>query len=339
MKILFLTKIYEKKLGGTYTVIKSIHDELKNRKHNIKILDKTKSAKYIIKNIKNSDVCHFFGGWDLFHVFYVNFAFLLNKKVIVHPLGFFEPWSLQQKKLKKKIALWIYQKNILIKANLVHCASHLEKNNILKISKKINTVVLPIGVNNIFYSQKIIRKNILRRKVLFFSRIHSKKGLDVLINEWNKINNRKWSLDICGPNEDAKYFEYIKKKSYKNDKIKFLKPVYRDIEKIKLFNNYDFMILPTLSDSFGLVVLECLATGLPVFTNKNIPWSQIKKFNAGWYISANNKTLKNELKKIFYKKNEYFFKKSKNSIKLANKFKWEFLIEKYIKVYKSLLEK
>ena len=60
-------------------------------------------------------------------------ALKLDKKIIVHPMGFYEPWSFSQKKIKKKIALHLYQKKILLKADLIHCASHNEKKNIYNL--------------------------------------------------------------------------------------------------------------------------------------------------------------------------------------------------------------
>ena len=52
-------------------------------------------------------------------------------------MGAFEEWSLSQKKLKKKIALLVYQKFILRNSNLIHCTSESEEKNIKMIDKKL----------------------------------------------------------------------------------------------------------------------------------------------------------------------------------------------------------
>ena len=157
MKVIFLTKNYKPELGGTYTVIKGIFDVL-SKKIDVKVYDKRKNIFSLIKIIKQTDICHFFGGWDLFHFFFINVAFLMRKKVIIHPLGFYEPWSLNEKKLKKKLALILYQKRILQKADLIHCASEVEKKNLLKLDGDLKTKFIPYGISNIFFNKEIKKK-------------------------------------------------------------------------------------------------------------------------------------------------------------------------------------
>jgi len=335
MKVIFLTRIYEPKIGGTYTVIKSIFDGLK-KKIPVKIYDKNNNFFILIKAIKNSDICHFFGGWDFFHVFFICIAFSMKKKVIIHPLGFYEPWSLNQKRFKKKLAWFFYQKTILQKADLIHCASEMERENLLKLNNHLKTVILPYGISSIFYNNKI--KNKLNKRAIFFSRIHPKKGLENLINEWIRINDKDWALDICGPCEDIIYYNSLLSilRKNKNCSIKFFKPVYDDLDKIKLFNNYDFFILPTKNENFGLAILESLACGLPVLTNYNTPWFSIKKYNAGWYIPDNKIALNRTLKKIFKLKSYNFFLKAKNAYNLSLSYHWKKISEKYIAEYSRL---
>ena len=88
----------------------------------------------------------------------------------------------------------------------------------------------------------------------------------------------------------------------------------------------------------SVAILECLANGLPVLTNHNVPWANIKKMNAGWYIPCNNSILGHTLKKIFKLKPKDFFIKSKNSYVLAQKFNWNIVRTDYISTYTKLLE-
>ena len=57
----------------------------------------------------------------------------IGKKVIISPLGYLEPWSLEQSKIKKKIAWYLYQKNILEKADCIHVTSQQELNSLNKL--------------------------------------------------------------------------------------------------------------------------------------------------------------------------------------------------------------
>ena len=43
--------------------------------------------------------------------------------------------------------------------------------------------------------------------------------------------------------------------------------------------------MPTISENFGLVILESLSRGLPVLTTNETPWENIQTDNAGWIIN------------------------------------------------------
>ena len=46
----------------------------------------------------------------------------------------------------------------------------------------------------------------------------------------------------------------------------------------------DALVLPTLSENFGLVVAEALAAGKPVVTTKAAPWQGIVERRCGWWV-------------------------------------------------------
>ena len=338
MKICLVTDEYCPKTGGQYSSLNQISLQLKKNKIKYIIVNKQSKIlnnKYLLKKTLSSyDIFHFFGGWTIFYVKLSLLALKLNKKIIVHPMGFYEPWSFSQKKIKKKIAWHLYQKRILLKADLIHCASDNEKKNILKLNKKFKTVILPFGIKDNFIKKKNSKK--LKKKALFFSRVHKKKGLIDLINAWKDIDNKDWTLDIVGEGEEKNYLKkMVLIKKYIN--INFLDPIYKNDDKIKMFNKYDLFILPTKSENFGISILESLARGVPVLTTGNTPWRFIKKHNAGWIINKVDPELKLTLIKIFKLKKNFFFMKSKNSINLAKKFRWNLIFPQYINVYKGLL--
>jgi glycosyltransferase involved in cell wall biosynthesis len=342
MKVGFIIENYYPSYGGPYSAIKDTVKELsKNNKIKIKLIyknnKKIKNNINLIKQIKNLDICHFYGGWTYFYLKASVIAIILKKKIIFHPFGIFEPWSMNQKKIKKKIAWFLYQKYILKKSNLIHCVSEMEKKNLLKLDRSFKTIVLPYGISSKFITST--NKKSFKKKALFFSRLHPKKGLSDLIKAWIELNDRNWVLDIVGPCVDMEYFNNLSNMIKKNNNynINLIDPVFSNAEKKKLFANYDFFVLPTKNDPFGLVILESLSRGLPVLTNDNTPWHDIKYFNAGWFINDNYLSLKLILKKIFSTPKEEFYLKSKNAIKLSKNFEWKNLSKEYISMYKNLL--
>ncbi len=340
MKIALIVDSYKAKTGGPSIILKETRDALISKGLNIKIIsyDNYKSnRKLLFKKIINKyDICHLYGGWTYFHVKSFLTALGLQKKIIIHPFGYYEPWSLSQKKIKKKIAWLLYQEKILLKSHLIHCASILEKNNLLKLNKSFNVQVIPYGISDGSIKKKLNHKKI-KRKAIYFSRLHKKKGIEDLIKCWNEIGNKDWILDIYGPADNQNYKEKLIKMASNNDNINFFNPVYNNKKKFKIFDNYDLMILPSYSENFGMIILESLARGLPVLTTVNTPWVNIKNKNAGWVINSSYNHLKSVLKKIFIYSEKEFTIKSKNAINLADKFSWKNVSKIYVKTYCKLL--
>ena len=58
------------------------------------------------------------------------------------------------KKIKKRIALLVYQKKILKLADVVHCTSINEEKNIKLIDENINTKIIPHSATGLNYEKK-----------------------------------------------------------------------------------------------------------------------------------------------------------------------------------------
>ena len=328
--------------GGPYFLVNQLHSELQKKKINCSIVSFSKlpflDFLEIAIKIHNSNLVHLFGGWNFFHIFIFVVSKILNKKLIIHPLGFYEPWSLNQKKLKKKIAFFFYQKKILKSCDLIHCASIQEKKNLLKYSNKFNIKVVPYGIDDTFIiSKKELKKKYFKKKAVFVSRIHKKKGIDKLVKAWIDINDANWTLDIIGPSTDKIYYNKIKDMCGNNKKIKLLPPIYNSNLKSFFWSTYDLLVFPTYSENFGIVILEFLSRGVPVLTTENTPWSSIKKNKAGWIIKNDYTMLVHKLRQVFNANSSDFEKMSVNALLVAQKYSWKILVYKYISTYKKLL--
>ena len=249
-------------------------------------------------------------------------------------MGYYEPWSLAQKQIKKLVAWKLYQEKLLLNADVVHCASKNEEMNIKKLNSNLKTQVLPFGLQEKFFLKKIPRK--VNKKFLFFSRLHKKKGLDFLIKAWTFFDKTGWKLDIIGSGDISKYKKKISIYNLKN--INLLKPVYGDLKKKELFKKYDILVLPTQNENFGMVILEALARGLPVLTTNETPWSEIQQKKAGWIINYSFSELCLALNEIVNTKHSFYVKRKK-SISIAKKFEFKKVSEKYYKLYYKLAKK
>ena len=235
-------------------------------------------------DILHPKILHLHGIWDLLGNLLLLKYKCSKKLVIVSPHGMLDPYSLSTKRFKKKVALFLYQRRNLNNCDVIHSTSDKESQNIRKLGFVRPIAMIPIGINTNDYPLKKFQ-NKEQKKVLFLSRIHPKKGLDILIDLWasldaNTLSN--WCLEIAGLGEQS-YLAELMAKVKKYDlqaNIKFIGEVSGQ-KKVDTFHSADIFILPSLGENFGIVVLEALSCGLPVITTTSTPWEILGEHKLG----------------------------------------------------------
>lgn len=112
------------------------------------------------------------------------------------------------------------------------------------------------------------------------------KGLQEVADTFNKLceEGREVTLDLAGPAKGgAKQLLEAMLISHP-DKVRYLGPVYGE-GKVRFFTEIDAFILPTHSESWGIVLNESLAAGVPVITYNRGCTSVVVGESAGRVIS------------------------------------------------------
>ena len=218
-------------------------------------------------------------------------------KVVLSPHGMLEPWIMKRNYWTRKLpALILYQKNAIKNADCIHATAESEKSNLLNLGWNRRIFVIANGVD----VSSIEMKPFWRRtgKLLFLSRVHPKKGLEILIEAMSKVSGEQQCV-IAGEGK-KEYIEQLKtlaKKKGVDDRILFIGGVYGDA-KWELYKEADVFILPTYSENFGIVVAEALASGTPVITTTGTPWSELNTEHCGWWIDIGTEALVGTLNRV-----------------------------------------
>jgi len=221
---------------------------------------------------------------------------------VISPRGMLEPWSLRQKKLKKKLALWLYQYNDLKMAACLHATAPMEATSLRALGLKNPVAVIPNGIPLQEFPLKARMANRKQKKLLFLSRIHPKKGIENLIEAFSLLPApliENWQLNIIG-NGDPVYLKSLESQITKkglSQHIIIKGPLFSS-EKVTAYQDADLFILPTYSENFGIVVAEALACGTPVVTTKGAPWEDLESFSCGWWIDTGVPALKECLEHV-----------------------------------------
>jgi glycosyltransferase involved in cell wall biosynthesis len=260
------------------------------------------SLKYIFwlwRNARNYDAVIVHGLWN-FSTFAASITLPFQKSVryFVYTHGMMDPWFRRQYPLKHlfKIASWLLCEGRLLRgARAVFFTADEE----LRLAsnqfpnQRYNSVVVGYGTAQPPLSTMAQKEAFLavapelrgRRYLLFLSRIHPKKGCDLLVEAFAKIANVDPGLDlvVAGPDE-AGLLPGLRERAGElgiTHRIHWTGMVGGDA-KWGAYHGAEAFILPSHQENFGVVVAEALACGLPVLTTYKVNiWREVEESGSG----------------------------------------------------------
>jgi glycosyltransferase involved in cell wall biosynthesis len=209
---------------------------------------------------------------------------------IVSTRGMLEPWALNHKRLKKRVAWHLYQRHDLQHARCHHTTAEAEAENVRNLGLGVPVVVVPNGVDvppeRSCICSSAIEKTV-PRTALFLGRIYPIKGLPMLVEAWARVRPNGWLLRIAGPDEAGHQEQIERAVSAAGlcEVVSFSGPILHQMKDAAFFDA-ELFVLPTHSENFGMVVAEALAHGLPVLTTTGAPWSILRERGCGWWVDA-----------------------------------------------------
>jgi len=258
--------------------------------------------------IQLADIVHVHGCWLPTNIKACRAARQARKPYIVSPRGMLESWSLRHRALRKRLVWRLWEHTSLRLANGLHATADAEAARLRALGLRAPIAVAPDAVELPRESgdRAVLEEKFPelkgRRWLLFLSRMHAKKGLDMLIDAWADLcpASPDWRLVIAGSamdGEDAAYREHIARRGI-SERTTFIGHV-EGREKSAAFAGADLFVLPTHSENFGIVVAEALAHGVPVITTTGAPWEILRESRSGWWIEPALRALSDALREAF----------------------------------------
>jgi glycosyltransferase involved in cell wall biosynthesis len=206
-----------------------------------------------------------------------------------------DPWSLSQSRLKKRVyMLWRLRRN-LNTATALHFTSSVERDLTAPLRLRPPAIVEPNGLD-LSEFETLPPAGTARRRfgvttsrmVLFLSRLHPKKGLELLIPAFAKAKLDDTTLVLAGPDADgyqAKLEDIVARQGLPAEAVLFA-GMQRGVERLSAMADADLFVLPSYQENFGIAVAEALAAGCPVLISDQVNiWQEIKAAGVGGVVA------------------------------------------------------
>ena len=228
---------------------------------------------------------HNHGLWGYTNYAAARYATRQRIPLVASPHGMLEARALAEKPVRKRVALAVFQRNVLESAGLFIVTAEAEYQSVRRLGLKAPVAIVPIGVP--LPDSQAHHALTGPRRILFLSRIHPIKGLLPFIKAWHRVGEPDWKVVIAGPDEVGHLAEVRALISQLGIESQFEFPGEVDgPAKRALYESADLFVLPTFSENFGVVVAEALSYGVPVLTTRGAPWSLLETHKAGWWVET-----------------------------------------------------
>lgn len=202
------------------------------------------------------------------------------------------------------------------------------------------TYIIPNGINDFWFKNDIEREYSLTEKrfrqkqvkTIYVGRISRRKNITATQKALELLTKEEWSTEfaVVGGIDDKVEFRKIIK-----DKNTQYIPKKTMPELIDIYRNYDVFIMPSHTETFGLVYAEAMSQGLPVIYTRNQGFDkQFPEGSVGYAVDDKDvKSIASAIKSIAMRYEEI----SLSAINGAKKFRWEDICELYKKIYRTVV--
>ena len=293
------------------------------------------------------DVVHTHSLWMLPTHYATQIASSHNIPIVASIQGFLDPWALNHRAWKKRAISRLFQRGDLKNASVIHALTDREITYIRSYCNPQTVAVIPNGVpdrvlqstgsrDRLFEAYPDLRQY---RLMVFISRLHYKKGLDILINAWRDAASQfpQWRLVIAGPDDgyERALREAIETNGCKDSVI--MLPAQYDQAKYDLLAAAECFVLPSRSEGLPMALLEAMAVGKPVVYTTGCYLPEAAEHGAGYEVDCSTASLAQALRQIMHSEPRRLIAMGQRGQALIReKYLWSSIARQFEEVYRWL---
>ncbi len=213
-------------------------------------------------------------------------------QVVLAPRGELSESALRIKARRKRIFLWITRIIGFYRGVLWHASTQWEKKDICRKSSEAVPVITACDLGKRTDLKDIPlrrRKPAGELRVVFLSRVCRMKNLLGALEMLRSVSGRV-QFTVYGPIEDAAYWKSCQAlipRLPANVNVRYAGEIPHDLV-CSTLQEHDVLLLPTLGENFGHVILEALQAGCPAIISDRTAFRDLHAAGAGWDIPLEN---------------------------------------------------
>ncbi len=203
------------------------------------------------------------------------------------------------------------------------------------------TFVIPNGIEDFWFDHLYPRESEdkcpskgKQLTVLHVGDVNENKNLLLTAEGISRLNRQGWDIRyrVVGKVKDEKIRTRLERYGF----VSFLPPQPHE----KLIHEYrqaDIFVMPSHTETFGLVYAEAMSQGLPVVYTRGQGFDgQFPEGTVGYSVDSRDA---GELAEDIVKICERYAELSKNSVEEVQRFRWDTIVQEYLRIYARIDQK
>ena len=264
------------------------------------------ARKPLHESLQDADILHLSLSFTHLNVLGRKAAGKLGVPYIYTPRSCLDPVRLRQKRLSKLLFLALFERKIIRDAAAIHILTETERRQVTRQGGSGERCILiangtELGKETRWPGGSIFREHFRLHPdgplILFLGRLHSIKGLDLLIDAFARARGAHSSaqLVIAGPDEGARSLaEQQARKLGVSEVVHFVGGVDGEL-RLAAYRAADIFALTSYSEGMPNAVLEACAAGTPVLITDRCNLPEVAVCDAGRVVPADSTSVADAL--------------------------------------------
>lgn len=298
--------------------------------------------------IERAELVHMHGLWQLQTRAGAPAARRARVPYLISAHGMADPWALRHKRLKKTLYRFAVEDRNLRHAACLHALARPEFEALRAIAPEPPIALIPNGVDLAPFDRLPPRSVLYdgaaepdgRFNLLFYGRLHVKKGLDLLAETLAVIakDHRQVHLLLAGRDDGARtpFLERMKDAGL-IDRVTDLGHVSGE-RALQVWAAADAFILPSYSEGFPMAALEAMAACLPVVLTTACNFPEVENAGAGMVVEPDVSSLTKGLRELLERSpRERAEQGARGRALVERSYTWNRMGERMAAVYRWIL--